>query len=182
MDEKLKKILNEISQQPLRSSVITAGAFIDTMLEKLLRKYLLDVHKLDEMFKGSGPLSTFSAKISMAHALGLISKELTADINLFRHIRNRCAHELELDDKQISDIKGIVGSFTLLKHTSILGGNKDLKANIGLEFVLIFFCLVKRLENVQKVAEYKFELRENYLAFSDEENRYITDFANKMKE
>lgn len=182
MDDKLKKILEEIKQQPLRSSVITAGSLIDVMLEKVLRKLLLDTPKVDEMFKGSGSLSAFSAKISMAHALGLISKDLHDDIHLFRKIRNICAHELSLDDKLMNDIKSQVGNFKLLKHTAILGDNKDVQVHIGLEFTLIFFCLIKRLGNVQKIEEYKFEIHDNYLTFSDEENLYITDFTNKMKE
>ena len=115
MDETLKQIIEEIGQRPMRSSIITAAALMDSMLGKVLEKYIVcDANKKD-IFSFQGPLGTFSAKIDMAYALGLISKDLRTDMNLFRKMRNLCAHELILDEKIKSDIKSMCGEFLLLK-------------------------------------------------------------------
>lgn len=44
------------------------------------------------MFKGDAPLASFSARIRMAYALGIISKEMRADLDAIRDIRNVFAH------------------------------------------------------------------------------------------
>ena len=181
MDETLKSILGEVSQRPLRSSIITAAALIETMLEKVLRRFLANIPKKDELFSFNGPLGTFAAKISIAYALGLISKELHDDLNLFRKIRNTCAHEFILDDQKMNAIKNQTGHFNLIKHTMIVGENEDIQVYTSLEFALIIICLIKRMENVQGLDLFEFEVHDNYLAFSEEENQYITDFANKMR-
>lgn len=181
MDAQLKKILDEIGQRPLRSSIITATALIDAMLEKVLRKFLVATSKMDDIFSYNGAMGTFSAKICMAYALGIISKELHDDLNLFRKIRNTCAHEFLLDDQHLNTIKSQVGNFKLIKSTMIVGENEDVQIYTSLEFALIIMCLIKRLENVQRLTAYEFEVHDNYLAFTEEENSYITDFTSKMK-
>lgn len=181
MDEGLKSILEEVGKGPLRSSVITASALIDALLQKVLTRFLVDVPKLDELFKHNGALGSFSSKISMSFALGLISKELHDDINQFRKIRNICAHEFSIDEKLMNDIKSQVCNFQFLKHVELDAENKDVQYYLRLEFALILFCLIKRLENVQKLTEYEFEVRDNFPTFTEEENKYITDFTNKMK-
>ena len=40
----------------------------------------------------TGPLGTFSSKLEMAKAIGLLDKTLYTDINVIRIIRNRAAH------------------------------------------------------------------------------------------
>lgn len=62
MDEQLKKILDEIAQRPLRSSIITAAALIDAMLEKVLRRFLVATAKMDDIFSYNGAMGTFLQK------------------------------------------------------------------------------------------------------------------------
>lgn len=50
----------------------------------------------DKLFTGYGPLASFSAKIDMAFALGLIDAEQRKTLNHVRHIRNVFAHADEL--------------------------------------------------------------------------------------
>ena len=62
MDEQLKKILDEIGQRPLRSSIITATALIDAMLERVLKKFLVATSKMDEIFSYNGAWAHFLQK------------------------------------------------------------------------------------------------------------------------
>ena len=58
------------------------------------------------MFQSSGPLGSFSTKISLAYLMGLISEEFFKGLEIMRHIRNRFAHRTEIrsfDHQEISD-------------------------------------------------------------------------------
>jgi DNA-binding MltR family transcriptional regulator len=46
----------------------------------------------DRLFVGSAPLSSFSAKIQVAYAIGLIGPKATHDLDRIREIRNAFAH------------------------------------------------------------------------------------------
>ena len=181
MDETLKQIIEEIGQRPMRSSIITAAALMDSMLGKVLEKYIVcDANKKD-IFSFQGPLGTFSAKIDMAYALGLISKDLRTDMNLFRKMRNLCAHELILDEKIKSDIKSMCGEFLLLKKVFKFGGSEDTLIYTGMEFGIIFVCLIKRMENITSLTAYPCEAHDDYLGFKEEDYEFIKNFSSNMK-
>lgn len=79
-----------------RAAVIVGGAIIDEVLRDILESFLLkEKEKNKEIFSGNGPLATFSAKITMAYLLGLISKWERDRIDTIRKIRNDFAHGLE---------------------------------------------------------------------------------------
>ena len=50
MDETLKQIIEEICQRPMRSSIITAAALMDSMLEKVLDNYLVRDASREDIF------------------------------------------------------------------------------------------------------------------------------------
>jgi hypothetical protein len=63
------------------------------ILERLIK---LSSDRKDAIFYRMGaPLSSFSAKIEMAYALGIIANELRLTLHLIREIRNKFAHEIE---------------------------------------------------------------------------------------
>ena len=73
--QKLAAFNNEIKNTTDRSCVIVAAAFIDDMLEMLLKSFLTESSKTDnsDLFENNGALSTFSSKIKLSYRLGLIS-------------------------------------------------------------------------------------------------------------
>lgn len=74
-----------------RACVIVSAAAIDDSLRALLSTFMVD-YKLDDLFSGNGPLSSFSSKIKMSYNLGLISKQEHDLIEIIRRIRNDYAH------------------------------------------------------------------------------------------
>lgn len=52
----------------------------------------LDKRTEKELFHGLGPLGSFSARISLAKALGLISAKEALDLHKLRKLRNQFAH------------------------------------------------------------------------------------------
>ncbi|MEX2512352.1 MAG: hypothetical protein WD398_05560 [Cyclobacteriaceae bacterium] len=78
-----------------RSIAIIGGTFLEMSLEHILRAYFPENDKeVNKMFEGFGPLSSFSAKISMSYSLGLIEKPVKEDLLLTKKIRNEFAHNL----------------------------------------------------------------------------------------
>jgi DNA-binding MltR family transcriptional regulator len=79
-----------------RGAALLAGAYADTALEVILRRCMVQddaaQEEIDELFTDSGPLGTFSAKIRMVLALGILPAVFCRDLNLVRQIRNDFAH------------------------------------------------------------------------------------------
>lgn len=76
-----------------RGCALTAGAYLDEMLQRLLERYFRDERSVvEQFFAASGVLSSFSAKIDMSFALGLLDDHTRAALHLVRRIRNEFAH------------------------------------------------------------------------------------------
>ncbi|UPK45469.1 MltR family transcriptional regulator [Paenibacillus pabuli] len=82
-----------------RGCALLAIAFLDNILKELLRKFLVDDSSVfNNLFAGSGGLSSFSSRIELAYLLGLISPMQRRDLNLLRKIRNDFAHSMDIID------------------------------------------------------------------------------------
>lgn len=99
----LRDILGKESD---RGCVLSAAAFLDNELGKLLKSVLIqDDSILKVLFEGYGPLATFSARIDLAYGLGYIAPMQRRDLHLIRKIRNIFAHrtgKVTFDDNHIS--------------------------------------------------------------------------------
>lgn len=79
-----------------RACVILGATLLDTALESLLRVRLVaNASSTDSLLDGANaPLASFSARIDMAHRLGLISARFARDLHIVRRIRNDFAHNI----------------------------------------------------------------------------------------
>jgi hypothetical protein len=76
--------------------VILGSAKLEDLLLNLLERRLLESPtKNDALFRGTGALSTFSARSEMAYRLGLISKPFLDALNGIRKVRNDFAHQFD---------------------------------------------------------------------------------------
>src|SRR5437016_1659053 len=74
--EAMAPFLAEFQQETDRAAAVLGAAYLENRLEVLLREKFVDVPKfVEELFHGQGGLSSFSAKISITYAIGLISKQ-----------------------------------------------------------------------------------------------------------
>lgn len=86
----------EFSKESDRASIIISVAMLDEALETILKTYLVPCSSEDSLMEGAyAPISTFSAKIDLAHRLGLISTRLCRDLHTIRKIRNAFAHNIK---------------------------------------------------------------------------------------
>jgi DNA-binding MltR family transcriptional regulator len=96
-DREFARMLLE-QQESDRGCVIFGAAHLEDDLEALLRAHCLKdanaVKKVvDPLFHVYAPFSTFSAKIHVSYALGLIEEQLHTTLDLIRRLRNDFAHE-----------------------------------------------------------------------------------------
>jgi DNA-binding MltR family transcriptional regulator len=93
-----KLIAQTLAKESDRGCVILGAALLADALEDLLRSFCRDRPEdvkatIDPLFEGYAPLSTFSARIQIAFALGILPRQLRDKIDLVRRLRNDFAHE-----------------------------------------------------------------------------------------
>ena len=84
---------HSLSEETDRGCALMAAAYLADQLERLLRRTFVDDETaIEELFRPLGPLGSFSGRIEMCYALGLLSDETRRDLNLIRKIRNDFGH------------------------------------------------------------------------------------------
>jgi len=87
----------EFAKESDRACVILSVAMLEQVLEDLIKGRLVPTGSPeDSLLEGVyAPISTFNAKIELAHRLGLISTKFCRDLHIIRKIRNDFAHNIQ---------------------------------------------------------------------------------------
>jgi DNA-binding MltR family transcriptional regulator len=91
-----RTFFRQLASESDRGAALIGCSLLEDDLEQLLRSAMsrsADQKRVDSLFSGFAPLATFSAKISVCYALGLIDETLFHDLEIIRKIRNRFAHD-----------------------------------------------------------------------------------------
>jgi DNA-binding MltR family transcriptional regulator len=106
LDEVLE-FRHSLSEETDRGCALMAAAYLSDQLERLLRStFVDDPAAADEIFRPSGPLGSFSAKINVALLVGLLPRNAHHDLDLIRRIRNEFGHvarPLNFEETPIAD-------------------------------------------------------------------------------
>jgi DNA-binding MltR family transcriptional regulator len=101
-----KSFRSALTKESDRGCALFAAAYLDKALSDLLYVSLVEDKSIEkDLFDGSAPLGTFSARIKIAYYLGLISVSCRRDLDLVRTIRNDFAHNAEIisfEDQKIA--------------------------------------------------------------------------------
>ena len=109
----------EIESDSDRASAIVVGTIVETRLEIALKAHLKNSSiAKKKMFKPSGPLGSFDAKIDLAYLMEIVSKDAYDDLNLIREIRNDFAHDLDIRSFESKRILDFTKQFKLI-HTHV---------------------------------------------------------------
>jgi len=86
-----------------RGCVLVAVGVLDDLLERLIRAQFSNdattvKRAVDPLFKGTGPLSSFWAKVQISYSLDLITEWMYEDLERIRELRNMFAHEYKRAD------------------------------------------------------------------------------------
>lgn len=87
-----------------RSAIVMAGSFVEHYLATYIRHFMVSDEEVERLFE-FGPLSSFAARINIAHGFGLISNEHRHDLNIIKDIRNRFAHSPRLISLQKDEVR-----------------------------------------------------------------------------
>jgi DNA-binding MltR family transcriptional regulator len=95
-----REVLEEIeASKSDRATAIVAAAILEDRLTKAIQSKLRnDKDAVSRLFRQSGPLGSFSAKIDLGYLMGLYSPEIYKDMHTIREIRNAFAHGLREKD------------------------------------------------------------------------------------
>lgn len=103
---RFKVLLAEMNKESPRGMVLVSTALIDEHLAEAIKARLVDHPAADKLMVGfNAPLGTFSARITGALALGIISEAEFFDLEILRKVRNDFAHQITagFDDQTIKD-------------------------------------------------------------------------------
>jgi len=85
---------NEIHLGSDRAAAILVAAALEPYLETLILVHMPNRDVDIALTENGGPLATFSNKIYLAYAMGLIDEITRTDLNIIRNIRNVFAHAM----------------------------------------------------------------------------------------
>jgi len=85
---------------------------------------------------GNGPLSTFSAKIKLAYALGIVSAETRLQIERVREVRNHFAHHKDKVSFKHPSVMSVCSFFKQKKSLT----EEDKETNIEKTYTKIYVC------------------------------------------
>jgi|SRR5271157_2819684 len=84
---------SSLTEETDRGCALMAAAYLADQLERLLRRALVDDEDaVDELLRPLGPLGSFSGRIELCYALGLLPTDARRDLHLIRKIRNDFSH------------------------------------------------------------------------------------------
>jgi DNA-binding MltR family transcriptional regulator len=87
---------DSLSAETDRGCALMTASYLDSELERLLKAYLIEDAKLvDKLFEPAGPLGSFSVRIDVAFAMGLLDSNTHRELHLIRRIRNDFGHSYE---------------------------------------------------------------------------------------
>jgi len=97
IDDFMETYIDEFDQESSRATALICGAYLDSMLEKLLKTHFTkeghaSKNRIENLFGPTAPLGTFSGRIGIAHALGFIQRSDITKYDAIRKIRNHFAH------------------------------------------------------------------------------------------
>lgn len=118
-----------------RETAIVGVHLVEIMLERGLRRRFSHLTKkeLQELFEGFGPLSSFSAKIKVAYAIGMIPSSVKKDLEIMKEIRNAFAHSFTKLDFNQPDIREICSSsFFWLEHLLALHPDEQIVLGVDI--------------------------------------------------
>jgi hypothetical protein len=92
---RIQVVIRELQSQSDRGVAIVGGAWVEEGLLGMLHAAFQPDPAVWKRTTGSyGPISTFSAKIDMAHLLRLVSNQIYSDLTTIRSVRNAFAHDV----------------------------------------------------------------------------------------
>jgi hypothetical protein len=179
--EQIATFLEELKTQSDRGAAVIAAAVLDDLLEFLILQRLINLgaERRESLFGRTGaPLSSFSAKIEMAYALGVIANEMRLGMHLIRDVRNEFAHRIEQITFDHPDVAKII-------ETRLMGPlqkpGKSNRAKYIDSFSVIAMLIYGVLENDIRIKSLAISHKDQLLQFQEKIRSILQEAKNQKR-
>jgi len=161
--EQLNQTFKEIFKQTDRASAIVSSAILEEILERLLISFfVVHDHTKKDLFEGTAPISTMSAKINLSYHLGLLGEDEYKDLRLIKDVRNEFAHSFETINFETQRIKDKCLRLKTLMNTNppkdlLESGNMNIKMFFQINTTMLASILFRNIDRIEHLTEYKFK-------------------------
>ena len=112
--------LKEIDGASDRAAAIIAASAVETRLEQAIKHGMIREANIEKaMFRASGPLGSFEAKIQLARLIGVVSPRAHKEMKTIKEIRNLFAHDLGIIDFNTIRIRDKCLSLTMAREITL---------------------------------------------------------------
>lgn len=119
----IREISQQLRNENDRSVAVIAASLLELQLEDLLLKAMIEHKDVQGLFQGYAPLTSLSAKASLAFFLGLIPSDIFNDLTYIRKIRNEFAHKhkaIDFSQQPVTDfVSHLIADKWLVKYTHL---------------------------------------------------------------
>jgi DNA-binding MltR family transcriptional regulator len=102
-----------------RAAAIVAASIVEDRLTRKLKENMRSDEEskdsINELFRSSGPLGTFSTKIHLGFVLRLYGKIAYRDLQTIKNVRNKFAHEIELTSFKTEKIAALCRNLKIVE-------------------------------------------------------------------
>lgn len=167
-----KEVTEEVEKGGVRINGIVWAASVEAFLDRLLEKYFPE--NAMQRIRSAHLCDNIQKKSSLCYSVGLISDELYHDIDILRQIRNICAHNIRLGDKDLEKIEKLEKD-TIFSRQVFGIDREPLERRIFFTFIVIMIALIKKTNRTINVEMCQCEIRD--LGFEDIDFDNIKQFV-----
>ena len=140
-----KEMIAEITEQTDRGAAIVAFSYLEDTLTKAIQSHLLNRKYKGEiirntLFRGAGPLATFSARRRLAYLLGFFGPKTYNDLERLAHIRNEFAHIHSRRSFKSQRIRGLCEALTTPVTKGYTSHPSELDARTLYTTTIMYIC------------------------------------------
>ena len=149
--ENYREVLQGFHEESDRGAAVLAGSFAEHYLGNYLMFFFPEDVDTDAMFGNSGALSSFSQRIEIAYAFGLLTKSSRRDLSLVRKIRNHFAHHPADSGFEASPVREWVEGLSIPATIRSTDGSVYVEHNRKSRYILSISMCIAELHNAMLV-------------------------------
>ena len=131
-----------------RGAAILAGSFAEHALGTFLHYRVVDKRIAERLFGPVGPLSSFSQRIAVAYAFGLIAKQQYTDFEAVRQVRNHFAHHPLDATFATAEVQKHVSATSIYKDNEAMESHQAVPTKYRIAYLLTCGVLCGRLLDI----------------------------------
>jgi DNA-binding MltR family transcriptional regulator len=111
--ERGNKMLQALKKETPRGQACVADAFLDEILRTVFENKLIKSKQTKELLSYMQPLGSHGSRLKTAYALGWVGPLTYKYVDLIHKIRNRMAHELDVEEFDHPQVRDLVNNIDI---------------------------------------------------------------------